>query len=71
MTIDARPSPQRKAIEVAADCARRGETEAAKTIRNLVDLAKAYQKINIAYRTGGRPPDKALDCSAEFGFMIE
>lgn len=71
MCVDARPNPQRKAIEVAGDCARRGETEAAKTIGNLVDLAKAYQKINMAYRTNGRPPEKALDVSARLSFMIE
>lgn len=71
MCVDARPNPQRKAIEVAADCAKRGETEAAKTIRNLIDLARAYQKLNVAYRNNGRRSEKALDVSARLSFMIE
>jgi hypothetical protein len=62
---------QRKAREVAEELSKRGEKEAATTIQHLVDLAKAYQQINMAYRTGRRPTEKALDCSAELGFMIE
>lgn len=40
-TIDRRPTPLRTPIEVAGDCARRGETEAAKTIISLVKALHA------------------------------
>lgn len=70
-TIDRKPEPQRKAIEVAGDCARRGDTEAAKTIRDLIALAKAFQDINGAHRIGRQPKGKSLDVSAEFSWLIE
>lgn len=60
MTYDQRP-PSRKAIEVAADCALRGEAEAAAVIRDLLELARAQEKLLCAYRVGKRPADKTLD----------
>lgn len=69
-TSDRKPT-SRKAIDVACDCARRGETEAAGTIRDLIALAKAYQNINVAYRVGKHPTGKSLDDSAALGWLIE
>ena len=70
-TIDRKPIEQRKAIDVAGDCARRGDTESAKTIRDLIALAKAFQKINISYRVGKHAPGSAIDVSNELGWLIE
>ena len=69
-TFDRKPT-KRRAIKVAGDCARRGEAEAAVTICNLIALAKAFQKINMAYRVGSHPGKKALDISSKFCWLIE
>lgn len=60
-------------ITVAADVARRGETTAAATIRDLVELARALDDMCAAYRVGGRngrPSERVLDTINRHSWMI-
>lgn len=59
------------AIAVAAELARQGHVEAASKMRDLIELAKAYQKINMSYRVGGRAtPGKSIDIVNRLGWII-
>lgn len=44
LPIDHKPETPRKPVEVAADCAKRGETEAAKTILNLLERIRFLER---------------------------
>ena len=68
--IDTYEQPK-MAITVAAELARQGHAEAAAKMRDLIELAKAYQQINMAYRAGGRvTPYKAIDVANRLGWII-
>ena len=63
--------PLIKPIEIARDCYLRGETDAAQAIFDLIKLARAFHKINMAYRVQASPPGKAIDTSNELNWMID
>lgn len=63
---------RRSSITIAAELARSGNGEAAIMLRDMYELAKAYQKINIAYRTGSRKGlENAIDTATRLAWLLD
>jgi hypothetical protein len=69
-TIDQNLPPQIKPIERAAELAKRNEVGAAVAIRDLVELARALDKLCVSYRIGGRTNERVLDTISKHRWMI-
>ncbi len=63
---------KKKPVDVATELEESGNVEAGKMIRDLLKLAKAYQKLCTVYRIGShQAPGNALKSIEEHGWMIE
>lgn len=67
--IDRRPTRPHPTA-VAGDLAIRGEPHGAATIRDLLELAQAQEKLIAAYRTGIAPANKALQAITKLKYLL-